>query len=191
MKRYSRYSEVRLGPTAQKVLLLFMAGLALGLTGTPLAYFSIIKMVGKEWERINRRALHNAIKRLYKSKMIDAKDNADGTTTILLTDRGKKKALTYQIDDIKISAMKRWDGKWRIVLFDIPEKYKKARDAVSLALKRAGFFKFQKSVFVHPFDCESEVDFITEFFKVSPYVRFVIATDIDNELHLKKEFGLI
>lgn len=185
-----RYSEPRIGPTAQKVVLLLWGGLALGLTHSPRQYFKIIRMIGKEWNTIERRALYNAIKSLYRSRLIDAEDNSNSTTTLILTERGKKKALTYQIDEIKIPPMKRWDHKWRMVLFDIPEHAKKARDALARALKSAGFIKFQKSVFIHPFECKNEVDFIIEFFNVRPYVRFITATEIDNELHLKNQFNL-
>lgn len=191
MKNYRRYSEPRIGPTSQKLLLLLLGGLALGLSHSPIAYFNILTAIGKEWGDINHRALHRAIKTLYQSKLIDAKDNLDGTTTVILTTKGKSLALTYQIDDIKIPAMKRWDGKWRIVLFDIPEKRKKSRDALSQTLKNAGFLKFQKSVFIHPFECKNEVEFVIEFFNLRPYVRSIIATEIDNALHLKKYFGLI
>lgn len=148
-------------------------------------------MIGQEWERINRRALHYAIKNLYKSKLVEIKENADGSATLVLTNKGRALALTYQIDCMQIPAMKRWDGKWRIVLFDIPEKFKKSRDALSFALKQAGFLKFQKSVFIHPYECRNEIDFMIEFFNLRSYVRIVIATDIDNSLHLKKHFGLI
>ena len=185
-----RYSEPRIGPTAQKVMLLLWGGLALGLTHSPQRYFKIIRMIGKEWKNIERRALYNAIKSLYRSRLIDVVDNVNGATTLILTERGKKKALTYQIDKLKIQPMKKWDKKWRIVLFDIPENMKRARDAFARVLKNAGFIKFQKSVFVHPFECKDEVDFIIEFFNVRPYVRFVTANEIDNELHMKKLFNL-
>ncbi|MDP2669081.1 MAG: CRISPR-associated endonuclease Cas2 [bacterium] len=179
-----------LGPAAQKILLLLLGGLVLGLSGSPHQYFSVLKTIGKDWERINKRALHNAIKNLYRSKLIDAKDNSDGTTTLSLTNKGKTKALTYQIDEIKVRPMKKWDHKWRLVLFDIPESRKKARDALSLKLKRAGFYKLQKSVFISPFECQEEIDFVIEFFSLSPYVRTILADHIDNELHLKTIFNL-
>ena len=110
---------------------------------------------------------------------------------MVLSQKGKKRALTYQIDEIKIPKMKKWDGNWRIVLFDIPEKFKKSRDALSLTLKKMGFYKFQKSVFIHPFDCKYEIDFVVEFFSIQSYVRFIIAHHIDNELHLKRHFRLL
>lgn len=86
--------------------------------------------------------------------------------------------------------MKKWDSQWRIVIFDIPERFKKARNALSLTLKKMGFYPLQKSVFVHPFECADEIDFVIEFWNMRPYVRLVLATHIDNELHLKNHFGL-
>ena len=178
------------GPVAQKTLLLLTAGVALGLTNSPRRQFYIINQVAKEWRLINERALKRAIRRLYESKLIDAKDNDDGTTTIVLTQKGKNKALTYKIDDIEIPKMKKWDGKWRIVVFDVPEKFKKARKALARALKIMNFYPLQKSVFVHPFECENEIDFVVEFFSVRPCVRYILADHIDNELHIKHHFGL-
>lgn len=180
----------RLRPTSQKILLLLLGGIALGLTHDPRRYFRIIKGIKKEWEWINRHNLYRAIRNLEQARLIDAKDNPDGTTTIVLTQLGKMHALTYQIDTITIQRMNKWDHKWRIVMFDIPEKYKKARDALSRSLKRMGFEQLQKSVFVHPFECSKEVIFVAEFFNVRPYIRHVLADHIDNETVLKKKFHL-
>ena len=192
MHKKIQYSEEpKLGPTSQKILLLLLGGIALGLTSSPDRYFRILKTIKKDWDTINRNALHRAIKLLYKARLLDTQDNPDGTTTIVLSQRGKQKALRYHIDELKIPKMPVWDKKWRIVLFDIPEPRKKARDALAQALKNMGFITLQKSVFVHPFKCEDEVDFVIEFFNLRPHVRTIIAENIDNELHLKKHFKLI
>lgn len=186
----TRYSEYRMGQVAQKVLVLLLGGIALSLTTNPKYLFRIIENMAKDWNEINRRALHRAIKKLYQSKLIDAKDNEDGTTSMVLTKEGKNKALTYHIDTITIPEMKKWDKQWRLVLFDIPERFKKARDALALTLKRIGFYRLQKSVFVHPFECQNELDFVIEFWNVRPYVRTILASHIDNEFHIKTKFGI-
>lgn len=182
--------KIKLKPISQKILLLLAAGITLGLTRSPRQYFRILKAAKKDWDRINQDALHRAIKNLYRSRLINSIDNSDDTTTLILTKLGKETALTYQIDEIKIPSMKRWDKKWRLVLFDIPESRKKARNALARSLKQAGFAQFQKSVFIHPFECRNEVDFIIEFFNLRPYVRFITADAIDNELTFKKHFEL-
>src|SRR3989338_683821 len=184
MARYNRYIEDRMGPVAQKILVLLLGGLSLSLTTNPKYLFRTLNNIAKDWKEIDRRALHRAIKKLYQSKLLDAKDNEDGTTSIVLTKEGKKRALLYHIDTVKIPEMKKWDKQWRIVMFDIPERFKKSRDALALTLKRMEFYRLQKSVFVHPFECENEIDFIIEFWNVRSYVRTMMASHLDNELHI-------
>lgn len=180
-----------LGETSQKIILLLCGGLTLGLSGSPRNYFRILKAMGKEWEDIERRSLHRAIKNLYSSKIIDIKEDKDGITTLILTEKGKQKALRYDLANITVPEMKKWDNKWRVVLFDIPETRKKIRDALRFHLKKMGFFEFQKSVFAHPFECKDEIDYLIEFYDIRRYVRLLVAETIDNELHLKKHFNLL
>ena len=179
------------GDTQKKILLLLMGGLALGLSGSPKTSFQIIKAIGKEWEEIDRRSLRRAIKSLYESKLISEKQNPDGTITIILSSNGKNKALAYDLENIKIKEPNKWDKKWRVVLFDIPDKLKKAREIFRIHLKNLDFFKLQESVFVHPYDCQDEIDYIVEFYNLRKFVRFIVADSVDNELHLKKHFNLL
>ena len=182
--------KLKLKPISQKILLLLLAGVMLGLSRSPKQYFRIIRSARSDWDKINRDALHRSIKNLYRSRLIDARDNPDGSSTLVLTKRGKDIALTYKIDEMKIPAMKKWDKKWRLVLFDIPESRKKARNALARALKNIGFAQFQKSVFIHPFECSNEINFVIEFFNLRPYVRLVTANELDNEPVLKRYFKL-
>ncbi len=178
------------GETQKKILLLLMGGLALGLSGSPKRYFQILESMGKEWKEINRQSLRRAIRNLYQSKLINEKQNSDGTITMILNAKGKEKALTYNLDEMEIKKPERWDNKWRIVLFDIPEKMRKIRDAFRHHLNQLGFFEFQKSVFVYPFDCRDEIDYLIEFYNARRFIRFVVAESVDNELHLRTYFSL-
>jgi DNA-binding transcriptional regulator PaaX len=182
--------RLQLGPTAQKILLLLQGGLALSLTQRPDVYFRIIKGITKEWQAINQRTLHESIKRLYWSELIDYKENNDGTVTLILSDKGKKRVLKYNLDTIKIKKPMRWDGLWRIVIFDIPEHLKQGRDALAGKLKQLGFYPLQKSVFIYPYECKNEVDFIIEIFNLRPYVRFILAKETDIDLDLRHKFKL-
>lgn len=179
-----------LGKNQQKLLLLLLGGLSLSLSRNPRQYFRTLKAIGKGWNEINQQALKNAIADLYKSKFLEERENKDGSLTIILTENGKKKALTYQIDEIKIKKPEKWDGKWRIILFDIPDKRRKGRDALRYHLKKIGFYKYQESVFVHPFDCKNEADYLIEFYNLRRFVRFIVADYLDNELELKARFSL-
>ncbi len=179
-----------MSPTKQKVLLLLLAGISFGCSYTPHQQIKILKDLDRVWKKIDEKKLKEAIRELYRSKMVEIKENPDMSHTLILTKKGKIKSLTYHFQKMKIER-KNWDGKWRIVIFDIPEKLRKGRDALRDKLKELGFHEFQKSVFVFPYECQNEIDFIIEFFNLRKYVRFGVLKMVDNELHLKKIFKLI
>ncbi len=179
-----------IGKNQRKVLLLLETGIALALSGSPLICFKVLKRAGKEWQKIQAEAMRDSIRRLYQSKLIDARDNADGSTTIILTQEGKRKALTYKIDEMKVAKPKVWDKKWRVILFDVPESRRKMRDALRYHLLQIGCRELQKSVFVHPFDCCDEIDFLIEFYQARSFVRLIVADYIDNAPHLQHKFRI-
>ncbi len=178
-----------MSPTKQKILLLLMASLAFGFSYTFRKQLKILKGTAKEWKKIEKKKLQKEIRMLYQNKWIEKKENPDGSYTIFLTDKGKLKALTYHFLEMKIER-KNWDRKWRIVVFDIPEKIKKGRNALRDKLKNLGFYELQKSVFIFPYECQNEIEFVIELFNLRKYVRFGILDSIDNEIHLKKIFRL-
>jgi len=60
-----------------------------------------------------------------------------------ITNKGKVKILKYDI----IKRSRKWDGKWRVIIFDIPANKKKVRDFLRNRLKILGFKQLQKKVF--------------------------------------------
>jgi len=185
-----KIKKERIGPAGQKILLILLAGASLSLTRRPDQYFRILKSAAKEWRKINQRTLKKAIYRLYKSQMIDYREDKNGLVTLVLSERGKKRILKFDLDKMEIKKPSRWDGLWRIIAFDIPEEKNKARKALVAKMKELGFYPMQKSVFVYPYDCKNEIDFILEIFEVKPFVRYIIAKDIDITLDLKQKFKL-
>lgn len=174
----------------KKIILLLGGGLVLGLSKRPDINFRIIKSFAMAWKDINREVLYDGIRKLYQSKLIDYKENEDGTTTIILSEKGKRKVLQYDIDKMKIKSSNCWDGLWRMVVFDVPETLKNGRNALSGKIKELGFYPMQKSVFIYPYQCKNEIDFIVEFFGLKKYVRFLTVKETDIDLHLKSHFGL-
>lgn len=179
-----------LSPVKQKILLILFAGLAFGGAYTPKHQSQIMREVQKEWKRIDREKVNKQIKELYRSKLVDLKQHPDGAFTMILTDKGKLKVLRHHFAHMSVQKQK-WDGKWRIVVFDVPEKVRKARDALRWKLKDLGFCELQKSVFVFPYECKDEVEFIVEFFGLRRFVRYGVLETIDNDLHLRKIFKFL
>ena len=190
MKKRSKKPARRVGYLQQKILLLLFGGLALGLAHSPKQYFRVARAIKAEWRTINRHALNQAIHALYESKLVETKDNRDGTLTLVLSKEGKEVALTYDLENIKMQEPTHWDGKWRMVMFDVPETLKRVRDTLRMHFKEMGFYEFQKSVFVHPYPCEKEIEYFVEFYNAHRHIRFVVATEIDNALELKRHFRL-
>lgn len=180
-----------LGTIQQKVLLLLFGGAALSLSGSPRRFFRVLNAIEKEWRAINRQSLERAIRGLYRSQLISERHGRDGAITLVLSHAGKQRALTYRAGEMTIEKPHRWDGMWRVILFDIPERQKKSREAFRMHLKQLGLREFQKSVFIHPHPCSDEIEFLIELHRLRPFVRQLVAKTVDNELHVKKWFSLL
>ena len=181
---------IKYGPTQQKILLLLLGGVTLGLSKSPRGYFKILKGIHDEWKYISHRSLMSSVKNLHHSNLVTQYNNRNGTIKFVLSKKGEDVALKYNLEKMVIPKTK-WDKKWRIVMFDIPERLKKIRETLRYQLKRLGFLELQRSVFLLPYECENEFKYITEFYAIKKYVRFVVANRIDNELDLKRRFHLI
>lgn len=107
-----------------------------------------------------------------------------------LTATGKQKFARLQFTEFLPSNPRKWDGKWRLVCFDIPETEKYARTVFQTKLSSLGFYRLQNSVFVSPHPCTELVTLAHKAFDFAPHVRLVTAEHIDNEDHLKNFFHL-
>jgi len=103
---------------------------------------------------------------------------------VSLTQEGKKKAGKFLIDDLEIKKPRKWDKKYRILIFDIPNKFRIKRDALRGKLKELGFYKIQQSVWAHPYDCEKEINLLREFFGLSGQQLILITGEIENDKFL-------
>lgn len=68
----------------------------------------------------------------------------------------------------------KWDAKWRVVIFDIPEKQRKVRDDLRFELKKLGFGPWQKSVWVTPFDIVDELNAYLKQQNLSEAVQIIV-----------------
>ena len=116
--------------------------------------------------------------------------NTNNQTIIKITKKGRKKFLNYKIKDLKIKKPEIWDKKWRIVIADIPEKKKVARNVLRSTLKRIGFYQLQKSVWAHPYECENEIEYLKEIYELRLYLYYIVADKIKQDYKLIKHFNL-
>ncbi len=127
---------------------------------------------------------------LKKQKYVAIKYNENGSVTLKITKDGLRRVLTYQLDEMKLRLPKKWDKKWRVVIFDIPEKYKRVRDIFRSRLLQLGLYQLQESVYVSPYPCFKEVEFLRELYGVSITVRYLLVDKIEEDEQLKSYFEL-
>ena len=180
----------KFGSVQKKILLTLLGGVALGMSSSPTQYFSTFRKLRKEWVKIDQRNFNRSIRQLSREKLIEETVLPDGSFKLVLSKSGKEQAKTLSLlgNSINFKKPKKWDGKWRIVLFDIPEKDLMFRNILREHLYALEFFKLQHSVFVSPHPFEKSILELVSLYAAEPYVRVITATAIDNEKRLKKHF---
>jgi len=75
----------------------------------------------------------------------------------------------------------KWDGKWRIVMFDIPEKIKKEREWLRTELIASGYKPLQKSVFLGKFPIKENLfkEIIAK--QLNKHLNLITVGEIDDE----------
>ncbi len=109
---------------------------------------------------------------------------------VRLVEKGRIHALEYDLENLKIKKQTDWDGRWRIVVFDIPDKKKLAREILRQKLKKLGFHPLQKSVFIYPYPCKKEIEIIKSAYEIWPYVNLIEAIKVDDAENLMEKFNL-
>ncbi len=141
-------------------------------------------------KRYSKRQIQNAIDSLKRQKLIEYVRDKNGKAIVKVTKRGEVRLREFDIELMKIKIPKRWDGKWRLAMFDIPMRFTKGREALRYHLKNLDFFQFQKSAWIYPYPCEDEIIFISDFFGVVKYVEVLTVDNILRDEKIKKYFNL-
>lgn len=168
----------------------FGIGISVALSNRRTSY-KLTKLLVKEIFGLNKKPQNTPsyFFRLRKQKLIDFKKE-DNIHKVILTENGKKIFLRFNYEELKIKTPKIWDRNFRIIVFDIPEKKRAARDSLREKMKELGCVKFNDSVWVYPYQCQKEIDFIANYWEIGKYVHFILARDITNRDLLEKAFKL-
>ena len=129
------------------------------------------------------RHVQNSLSNLRRAKCVVCKYGRYELTT-----KGIQRAGVICIDTISVQKPRKWDGKWRIILFDIPMRFKKGREGLRWKLKDLGCKQLQKSVWAYPYPCEEEVLLVADFYGLRKYVEILTVDKALNEQSIKKLF---
>ncbi len=122
---------------------------------------------------LKKSVISQTLKRLREKGLIDFVD--DERLLIKITEAGKDKLLLQKV----YSQDQKWDGKWRIVSFDIPEKRRNARDLLRHYLKNWGFKPWQKSLWVSKRNCAKELKVFISRTGIGKWVIVIESGKID------------
>ena len=112
-----------------------------------------------------------------------------GVAVARLTEKGERVLQKYRIKEAG-QGRKRWDGKWRVVIFDIHETKRNRRDRIRHDIAHFGFLKLQQSVWVYPYDCEELVALLKADCHLGQELLYMTVEKIENDVWLKKRFHL-
>ena len=118
-----------------------------------------------------------------------------GQISFTLTPAGAYRLQALQLNAIHIPKPKTWDKKWRLVAFDVPISSSRQRQEFVTKLQALNFFMLQKSLWVHPFPCFSQVEAIAGYFNVRRYLSLIEVSALDQASarrlpsHFFKEVG--
>lgn len=122
---------------------------------------------------LKKSELARALKRLREKGLVDFID--DEKLVVRLTNKGREKALAAKL----AVTQEKWDGKWRIVIFDIPEKRRVVRDLLRSRLKIWGFTPWQQSVWVSKKNCTNELRQFIKSIGIKDWVMVIESDNVD------------
>ncbi len=172
----------------QKLVLQTVA--AAGLIGVALVAPNVLKIFPNfNGDRQQKYRVNLTLRRLREQGFLAFEQKVGGSVA-RLTEKGNKALRLLENRDFKLAKPRRWDGKWRIIVFDVKEERKAVRDKIRRTLVHIGFLRLQDSVWVFPYDCEDLIMLLKADFKIGKDVLYIIADRIENDRILKNQFGL-
>lgn len=97
-----------------------------------------------------------------------------------LTKEGKKKLYSLRLEEGGL-VNTAWDGKWRIVLLDLPETRKDEREALRYLLKKAGFVCLKNATWISPLPYEYLFMNIKKDLGLTTEIMIFVTDQLDEE----------
>lgn len=177
-----------------------LAGLGIGLVlgGTvlltpnfPIVLGSILKLIEEiKGIKIPKKKAVRVLKQMEKRQLIKI-DRKNDEVFVKIIDHKNVSILKYSLKEIlALKKKKDWKGKWFMVVFDVPEEERRKRNYLRRFLREIGFYPYNQSVYVFPYECEKEVNLIKQIVEGGKYICYIVAEKLERENQLKSFFGI-
>lgn len=176
--------------TVQKALLTAAVMGGLMLIGAAPSPAALLSLGGKRNKYKFKHQTASALSRLAKQKYVIFATQ-EGATYARITPSGKT-VLAFEQQKVasKLAQRRRWDKRWRVVVFDIPEKRRGTRDRLRYTMRAAGFYRLQDSVWLYPHDCEDFVALLKTDLRLGGSVLYMVVEKIENDSKLTEHFHI-
>ena len=114
-----------------------------------------------------------------------------GRRQIMLTKKGLEMLEQIEFEDYMIPEPAFWDGKWRVLIFDISERRRRVRNQLRRLLQGTGFVRIQDSVWVYPYPCDEFITLVRAHLKSGVgEMRSFVAEALESDKPLREHFRL-
>ena len=148
----------------------------------------------KEDKKLNieEKKIRRILKNFEERDILSISENKDSVSVYTLNKKNPvvtKYSIRLLIDFKKNK--KDWRGRWYLVFFDVPEIQRNKRDYLRRYLTKLGFYPYQKSVYLLPYECEKEIALIKKVVEGAKYMKYIVAEKIEDESEAKIFFQLV
>ncbi len=157
----------------------------------PIFIGSLLKLIEEvKGIKLSKVKIKRTLKILEKKQIIDL-ERKGNEIYVKVRDNWNIDIVKYSIKELlELKRKKDWPGKWFLVIFDVPEEQRNKREYLRKLLKEIGFYQYQQSVYVFPYECEKEINLIKKIIEGGRYLSYIIAEKIEYEDKLKTYFNI-
>ncbi len=144
-------------------------------------------LIDQYMKRLDKAAAKKTLTYLKYRRLIEVKQK-DGQQLYKLTAKGIDRFEKILIEELEVPVPRRWDKKWRLVLFDIPVTHRQNREQLLHKLRTMNFYMLQHSAWIHPFDCQKQIGVLLKHLDLERYVSLLVVETGNFTDHATAEF---
>jgi DNA-binding transcriptional regulator PaaX len=148
--------------------------------------YGVAYALAMKQRKVSAREFGQAVNRMRSRQLLEITEK-NNQRFIKLTQEGQ---LTVLFVKAKVQKPREWDGKWRLIIFDIPENSKEQRSILRGLLRDNNFCKLQASVYISPYPLNREAVSYLSRSGLSEYIRILKVEEMDSDKELLKRYGL-